>query len=759
MFPSRNQKSQSAVGILLALTMILGACTSEPAATTELTPAPPTPASAAGEVGPTQAPPEGPPGWLFANSWTLIGYADAANPTVVQPGVVTNIQFLPDGNLSGTGGCNSFNTTYQINGDQISFGPAASTLMACQVGMEQEAMFFAALETAQNYQLSDRGRLLIGYDSGAGFPEVLVFDAGDPPLQGPTWVLQSFGDPQNPTKTPRGSLMTATFGPDGQVSGLADCNTYNAGFSINENQIQIQPIVSTEMVCPQGVENENAYLTALQEANSYHILDGKLTVTYANGAAALVYTSKHLALEINLWVLAVINDTPISPSVRATALFDPPSGAVSGSAGCNNYNASYTKTSQALTISPASLTAQACDEAIMEVEDSFMATLQSATTFQTLGENLILQSEAEKLIFHADRKPLVGTLWHLESMGPLAAPAAPVVGANFTASFARLPGSPAGGLSGQTGCNEYSANYYANLEEIKVNVPQQTGNTNCPAGLPEQEQEFFKALNIARSYRILGDRLQVFYNDQVLNFSTITPTAPPPAQGGVLAPLHNTNWWLESINALQIVPGSQVTATFQINPDGLTGMMNGLAGCNTYSTEILGVFRVGPAVTTQKTCVAPPGIMEQENAYLAALQSASTIAWDFGVLTITTEQGNLVYKDQPPLIAVPPIELTPQVTIETPTETPEATTSPAAPVAVITAPLEGNVDETIDFDASASSSSAEIVSYQWDFGDGNTAEGVAAPHAYSLTGQFTVTLTITDANGQQATTTIVITIN
>jgi len=48
---------------------------------------------------------------------------------------------------------------------------------------------------------------------------------------------------------------------------------------------------------------------------------------------------------------------------------------------------------------------------------------------------------------------------------------------------------------------------------------------------------------------------------------------------------------------------------------------------------------------------------------------------------------------------------------------------------------------------STSTSSASIVSYTWDFGDGNTSTLQTSQHTYSNSGNYTVTLTITDING------------
>lgn len=54
----------------------------------------------------------------------------------------------------------------------------------------------------------------------------------------------------------------------------------------------------------------------------------------------------------------------------------------------------------------------------------------------------------------------------------------------------------------------------------------------------------------------------------------------------------------------------------------------------------------------------------------------------------------------------------------------------------------------VTFDASGSSDpDGTIQSYEWDFGDGNTATGQIVTHAYSTDGTFSVTLTVTDDTG------------
>ena len=48
------------------------------------------------------------------------------------------------------------------------------------------------------------------------------------------------------------------------------------------------------------------------------------------------------------------------------------------------------------------------------------------------------------------------------------------------------------------------------------------------------------------------------------------------------------------------------------------------------------------------------------------------------------------------------------------------------------------------FDASASSDDGNIVSYNWDFGDGTSGSGVAPGHSYGADGNYNVVLTVTD---------------
>jgi MYXO-CTERM domain-containing protein len=70
------------------------------------------------------------------------------------------------------------------------------------------------------------------------------------------------------------------------------------------------------------------------------------------------------------------------------------------------------------------------------------------------------------------------------------------------------------------------------------------------------------------------------------------------------------------------------------------------------------------------------------------------------------------------------------------------------PVAEVGPARSAVVAEVVSFDGSASSDSdGTIAAYAWDFGDGSTATGATAAHAFAAAGSYFVRLTVTDDDG------------
>jgi PKD repeat protein len=91
-------------------------------------------------------------------------------------------------------------------------------------------------------------------------------------------------------------------------------------------------------------------------------------------------------------------------------------------------------------------------------------------------------------------------------------------------------------------------------------------------------------------------------------------------------------------------------------------------------------------------------------------------------------------------------------------EEPDQNEGPSA--SFTASPSSPEAGETVAFDASASSDAdGTIDSYEWDFGDGQTATGESASHAYDDAGDYDVTLTVTDDDGATDTTTQTVTVS
>jgi len=92
---------------------------------------------------------------LSATQWKLVSYGPVSDQTLAAPGIDTLLKFGADGKVGGNLGCNSFGGDYTQKGDQITFGPLVSTLMACpEPQMSQESISFAILTGSVNFTIN-----------------------------------------------------------------------------------------------------------------------------------------------------------------------------------------------------------------------------------------------------------------------------------------------------------------------------------------------------------------------------------------------------------------------------------------------------------------------------------------------------------------------------------------------------------------------------------------------------------------------------
>jgi heat shock protein HslJ len=358
-----------------------------------------------------------------------------------------------------------------------------------------------------------------------------------------------------------------------------------------------------------------------------------------------------VAFEGTLWTLVSYADNEgetveVLPGTEVTAQFN--DGTVSGTAGCNNYFASYELDGDQLTVELGGSTMMACEEAIMVQESAYMSNLAASAAFLITGNRLqIAGADGGTLLTYEVSQPiaLTDTLWLLTMYNNAeGALVSTLAGTEITAIFGED-----GSLYGSAGCNSYNAEYTVDVDGITIGAPATTKMMcGVPDGVMDQETAYLAALPLAASYSILGNELDIADAD---GNTLLVFTA------GTSAPLTGVTWGLISFNneraITSVILDTDITAVF-----GEDGMLTGSAGCNTYSAPYSidgdSVF-IGMAATTRMMCAQPAGIMEQEAEYLAAIQKAATYKADSERLDLLDADGRIMatYTAQSETLAEP----------------------------------------------------------------------------------------------------------
>lgn len=108
----------------------------------------------------------------ISGEWVLVAYGASSNPTPALPDVETSFLLGEDGEFSGTAGCNSLGSEYQLDEDRITFGSISSTRMACPGVMDQE---YGVLDILSENRLSitfDGNQMALTSEDGAS---VVIF--------------------------------------------------------------------------------------------------------------------------------------------------------------------------------------------------------------------------------------------------------------------------------------------------------------------------------------------------------------------------------------------------------------------------------------------------------------------------------------------------------------------------------------------------------------------------------------------------------
>jgi len=223
-------------------------------------------------------------------TWMLTSQLVDGELVPVPDGVLVSLR-MEDGRAGGSGGCNSYFASYQLDGFDVSFSEIGSTLMACPgpAGNIEQA-YFANLGRVASYQSG--GIQMAFLDADGEF--ILEFDlAPDASVVG-SWVATGINNGTGGVVSSEiTSEVTADFSADGDLTGSDGCNDYFTSYEVDGDSITISELFgSTKMACmsEELAEQSQQYYAALGAATTWSVeASGRLELRDDGGALQVSY--------------------------------------------------------------------------------------------------------------------------------------------------------------------------------------------------------------------------------------------------------------------------------------------------------------------------------------------------------------------------------------------------------------------------------------------------------------------------------------
>jgi heat shock protein HslJ len=209
-------------------------------------------------------------------------------------------------------------------------------------------------------------------------------------VEGVAWVLSSGVDVDGWDDVPPSIAFE-----EGTASGSTGCNQWTGSYTFDGDSLELGGPAMTAMACPPPADEvERVYVAALQEVAGWRSEGEELVLVDGDGEELLRY---RIATPVGSWeATGILQPGALaSPLVgtEVTATFGD-DGSLSGSAGCNTYNATYTTDGSSIEIDEPSSTRMACaePEGVMDQEAAYLAALPTAASFRLQGDRLELLS-------------------------------------------------------------------------------------------------------------------------------------------------------------------------------------------------------------------------------------------------------------------------------------------------------------------------------------------------------------------------------
>lgn len=220
-------------------------------------------------------------------------------------------------------------------------------------------------------------------------------------LAGTAWDVAYFFEPDEQVGLVPGTRLTTNFLAD-RYAGSSGCNWYLGVFSADASTLLLYPPAQTQVVCADEAVNQQESLFTSTMANTIaYAFEGDQLVAYTSENQRLITynPAKPVPFEGTKWSVKFLAEEDeaisVAPGTEMTARFD--AGRLTGSGGCNEYEAAYTAdASGAMTIGEIVPGSNVCSEPadVMEQETFFLETLPTVVAYEQIGGMLLLFDEA-----------------------------------------------------------------------------------------------------------------------------------------------------------------------------------------------------------------------------------------------------------------------------------------------------------------------------------------------------------------------------
>ena len=550
---------------------------------------------------------------LTGRVWSWAGREVDGTTTVISDPDNYSLTFNDDGTFYARLDCNNGGGSYTNEDGTLTMTGVRTTLALCPPGS-----LAGEMSTAFEQQL---GYAVTGNVLTLSHPDGTIDTYMDnaPTLTGTVWQWLGTMTGEGPLEVADSSRYTIEFLDDGTAAIKADCNRVVAQYTAEAGAMTLTPGPMTLAACPDDSQGD-VFVQQLSGAALYFFLDGDLYIDLFADSGTMRFGELP---EVDL------------PKPEAGA----PTGTVNAPDGI------FLRTGPGTTFPTVGAAPLGDSGTLIGISEDGLWYVVDAPSLPAgqvwVFAEFVDAENADGLPVVATPAPvnsLVGPVWQwtgtttpVEQIG-VADPT------RYTVEFL-ADGTAAIGAD----CNRVVAQYTTDGQSISI-TPGPSTLAACPPD--SQADQFVQQLTNAAVFFFQGGELFI---DQVASAGTMrfatNIAAPAPESGSTADGVTVTNLPFRVVSfgpagaERTVIDGTEISAVF----DQAAGTVSGNGGCNTYSGQMNtadGAFALGPFITTLMAC--EQSIMDQEAAYLAALEAAAGFQWSVAPGTFITN-GQITY--------------------------------------------------------------------------------------------------------------------